>query len=740
MNTDIGKPEADLSGTSEPLAIPLDTDNVRLPERYLEELCKRARSYLTASQVRMVRDAFKFGANAHRGQIRLSGEPYITHPLQVASVLADMHMDHQTLVAAILHDVIEDTPEDKKSVSAQFGDEVAAIVEGVSKLTQIEFESYADAQAQNFQKMIMAMSKDIRVILVKLADRLHNMRTLGALPSNKRRRIARETLEIYAPIAQRLGINSIRLELEDLGFGALYPTRHRVLSEEVKRIRGNRKEVVQKIGNRFRRRLREDQLGARVVGREKHLYSIYKKMLEKTLDFEDVYDVYAFRIVVDSVDKCYRALGVIHNVYKPVPGKFKDYIAIPKANGYQSLHTVLFGPYGVPIEVQIRTKEMDQVAESGIAAHWLYKTGDSAAKNAQKRARDWLRQVIEIQRQAGDSEEFLEHVKVDLFPDTVYVFTPKGEIMELPRGATPVDLAYAIHTDIGNSCVGCRINRRLALLPTPLETGQTVEIVTAPGARPNPSWLNFVVTAKARSNIRHFLKHLQEDEARTLGHRMLARELDAHELPLDSISEDQINEVLSALKIDSFDALLSEVGLGDRPAPLVARMFQHPELSATQELQKTHTSDATDPLLIKGSEGMIINFPKCCFPIPGDNVIGLLTAGRGLTVHRPSCPSFAEFKDRPERWVDVAWAESIDRDFLVELRIDVYNERGVLATIAATIADLEANIEEVDTQERDDHYAYMTVTVSVRNRKHLADVIRALRNVPTIHRVIRKRG
>jgi len=728
--------------------VPAPDERANLPAYYLEELCRRARTYLTAAQVREIRSAFEFGASAHLGQRRRSGEPYITHPLQVATVLADMHMDHQTLIAAILHDVIEDTEKDRAAVAARFGDEVAYIVEGVSKLTQIEFESYAEAQASNFQKMVMAMSKDIRVILVKLADRLHNMRTLGALSPEKRRRIARETLEIYAPIAQRLGINSIRLELEDLGFAALYPKRYRVIEDEVRRIRGNRKEVVQKIGNRLRRRLREEQLGARVLGREKHLYSIYRKMHDKTLEFSDVYDVYAFRIIVDSVDKCYRALGVVHNVYKPVPGRFKDYIAIPKANGYQSLHTVLFGPYGVPIEVQIRTKEMDQVAESGIAAHWLYKTGENAAKNAQKRARDWLRQVIEIQRQAGNSEEFLEHVKVDLFPDTVYVFTPKGEIMELPRGATPVDLAYAIHTDIGNSCVGCRINRRLALLPTPLETGQTVEIVTAPGARPNPSWLNFVVTAKARANIRHYLKNLKHDEARTLGRRMLNRELEALGETIETISTTRTAEILGTFKLEALDTLLEEIGLGNRPAPLVARLLALPAeeradaepSDASGDAREPQTPRQRAPLSIKGTEGMVVSFPKCCYPIPGDNIIGLLTAGRGITVHRPTCPTFGEFRTKPERWVDVAWSEAVEGEFPVELRIDVYNQRGVLATIAATIADLGANIEDVDLKELDDHYAYIAVVITVRGRKHLADVIRTLRAVPTVSRVIRKRG
>jgi GTP diphosphokinase / guanosine-3',5'-bis(diphosphate) 3'-diphosphatase len=536
------------------------------PGLRIDDLCRRTRAYLTPEQIRQIRRAYRFGADAHEGQTRQSGEPYIQHPLAVATILADMHMDHETLVAAILHDVIEDTPIAKERISEEFGPEVAQIVDGLSKLTQIEFESHAEAQAQNFQKMLMAMADDIRVILVKLADRLHNMRTLDALTAPKRRRIARETLDIYAPIAQRLGMNAIRLELEDLGFQALYPLRHAVLKRVIQKTRGNRKEVVAKIKNRIKRYLRQEQLVAHVIGREKHLYSIYKKMREKRLHLSEVHDVYAFRIIVDSVDTCYRALGVMHGLYKPVPGTFKDYIAIPKANGYQSLHTVLFGPFGVPIEVQIRTNEMDQVAEAGIAAHWLYKSGDSAAKSAHKRAREWLRGVIEMQRRAGNSQEFLENVKVDLFPDEVYVFTPKGEIMELPRGATAVDLAYAIHTDLGNSCVGCRIDRRLVPLRTPLKTGETVEIVTAPGARPNPAWLNFVVTGKARANIRHFLKNLRQDEARMLGKRMLDRELEQFDSAIEALDPQRVKNALASFSLQTFDDLLADIGLGARPA------------------------------------------------------------------------------------------------------------------------------------------------------------------------------
>lgn len=708
----------------------------------IDDLCNRVGSYLDDEQSAKVRRAYEFGAHAHYGQLRLSGEPYIQHPLEVANILAEMHMDQDTLVAAMLHDVIEDTETGKEKISGEFGDEVAAIVDGLSKLTQIEFESHAEKQASNFQKMLMAMADDIRVILVKLADRLHNMRTLGALSPPKRRRIARETLDIYAPIAQRLGINGIRLELEELGFAALYPTRYRVIQREVQRIRGNRKEVVAKISNRIKRNLRQEHLVAHVVGREKHLYSIYSKMRDKQLPFSEVHDVYAFRIIVDSVDTCYRVLGVTHGLYKPVPGKFKDYIAIPKANGYQSLHTILFGPFGVPIEVQIRTNEMDQVAEAGIAAHWLYKSGGSAAKSAHKRAREWLRGVLEMHSQAGDSQEFLEHVKVDLFPSDIYVFTPKGEIMELPRGATAVDLAYAIHTDIGNTCVACRVNRRLAPLQTPLQTGQTVEIVTAPGARPNPAWLTFVTTGKARATIRHFLKNLQVDEARTLGKRMLERELEHFSLTLDTLPKQSTQNALKNFKLAGTEDLLAEIGLGNRPAPLVARALAgvQEEIPKPKRRRLLRRNDAPSPLLIHGTEGMVVSFPKCCYPIPGDPIVGILTSGRGIVIHQPSCTNVVDGRDHLDKWIDVEWAADIDQEFNVELSLDVVNQRGVLATIAAAVADENGNIEGVELSERDERHSHMRLVVALKDRKHLADLIRTLRAIKTVARVMRKKA
>jgi len=710
----------------------------------IDDLYTRVRPYLQPDQISQIARAYEFGAVAHEGQRRASGEPYIQHPLEVACILADMHMDHETLIAAILHDVIEDTPIDRDRVTEEFGAEVAAIVDGLSKLTQLEFESQAEIQARNFQRMLMAMADDIRVILVKLADRLHNMRTLGALKPEQRRRIARETLEIYAPIAQRLGINQIRLELEELGFATLYPLRHKVIRQEMLRVRGNRKEVVDKIKDRIKRHLRQERLVAHVLGREKHLYSIYKKMREKHTGFSGVNDVYAFRVIVDSVDTCYRALGILHSLYKPVPGKFKDYIAIPKANGYQSLHTVLFGPFGVPIEVQIRTNEMDQVAEAGIAAHWLYKSGDGAARSANKRAREWLRGILEMQQQAGNSEEFLENVKIDLFPDEIYVFTPKGEILPMPRGTTAVDFAYAIHTDLGNSCVACRINRQLAPLRTPLETGQTVEIVTAPGARPNPTWLTFVVTGKARATIRHYLKNLQADEALALGKRMLERELESHGLSVERVDPGLIGKVLGNFKLENLERLYAEIGLGNRPAPLVVRMLlpENPEPLAdpTARRRASATAKPPVPLAIRGTEGMVVTFPKCCYPLPGDSIIGFMTAGRGIVVHQQGCANVADYRSAPEKWIDVQWAPKVEREFSVELSLDVINRRGVLATIAAAVADANANIEDVTISERNERNSNIRFVINVRDRKHLADVIRTVRGVKTVVRVARKKA
>lgn len=704
----------------------------------ISDLCAMLEGYLEPAQVSEVYRAYLFGAEAHEGQRRMSGEPYIYHPIAVARILAELRLDYQTLIAALLHDVIEDTPTAKEQLSRQFGESVAELVDGVSKLSHLNVASKAEKQAENYRKMLLAMARDIRVILIKLADRLHNMRTLGAMPTPKRRRIARETLEIYVPIANRLGMNNVRLELEDLGFAALYPMRYRVLTEAVRRARGNRKEIVRKIETAIKRRLRQESLSATVIGREKHLYSIYQKMLNKVQSFSEVFDVYAFRIIVDTVDACYRALGIVHNLYKPVPGRFKDYIAIPKANGYQSLHTVLFGPFGVPVEIQIRTADMDKVAENGIAAHWRYKSGDGQGTSDQVRAREWLRGVLEMQKSAGDSLEFIENIKMDLFPDEVYVFAPDGKIMELPRGASVVDFAYAVHSDVGNSCVAAKINRRLAPLRTPLLNGQQVEIITAPNAKPNPAWLNFVVTAKARSNIRHFLKNLRRDEAVALGRRLLDKALLPFSLSLADIPEQDLARALRQYQMQNLDDMLADIGLGARMAQIVARTLAPGGGKA--EGAVVAESSSGKPLAIRGTEGTVVTFAKCCRPIPGDPILGFVSADRGIVIHTESCKNVAEFRKYPEKWVDVEWEREVEGEFPVDLRVEVANQRGVLATVAATIADMEANIENVGIEERDGTYSTMTFTLLVRDRGHLANIMRRIRANKLVVRITRVKG
>ena len=711
----------------------------------INELSKTIGTYLQPEQVNKVQLAYQFSAEAHEGQKRVSGEPYIHHPLEVAYILGDMRMDYQTLVAAILHDVIEDTPTVKTEIRKKFGKGIAELVDGVSKLDKVKFESFEEAQANNFQKMLMAMSTDIRVILVKLADRLHNMRTLEALKSGKRVRIAKETLEIYAPIALRLGINSIRLELEELGFATLYPLRYRILDEQINKARGHRKEVISKIRTALKRRMRQEKIPGQIFGREKHLHGIYKKMRDQNLSFSDVYDVYAFRIIVDDVDTCYRTVGTVHNLYKPVPGKFKDYIAIPKTNGYQSLHTALFGPYGVPIEIQIRTKEMNDVAEVGIAAHWLYKTGNTSKNinqvnkdqsGAQQRAREWLRNIVEMNKTAGNPEEFFENVKIDLFPDEVYIFTPKGKIMELPSGSTAIDFAYAIHTDIGNTCVGARVNRKLVPLGTQLTNGQTVEIIAASSGRPNPAWLSFVVTAKARSQIRHFLKNLQQSEAIALGKRLLNRELEPFSLTYQDISEVDMKYLLNENKNENTNELFEDMGLGNKMAPLIARQLVVLKKLASKKNQK-NSVDNTIPLSIKGTEGMVVKFPKCCYPIPGDPIHGFVTSGRGIVIHRQSCKNLAEYQKQQEKWINVEWEPYNEGEYQVKIHLNVNNQRGVLATVAAAIADADANINSVEMKERDGRHTSLRFIIEVKNRIHLAKVIRKIRLIKSVSQIDR---
>ncbi|MEM7404927.1 MAG: RelA/SpoT family protein [Pseudomonadota bacterium] len=716
-----------------------------LPKFRITDLCDEVERYLEPEQVRTIYNAFMFGAEAHAGQRRASGEPYIFHPLQVSRILADMQLDHQVLVAAILHDVIEDTPTGKDQIAALFGGEVAELVDGVSKLTQVEFGSKAEAQAEYFRKMMLAMARDIRVMLIKLADRLHNMRTLGALKPEKRRQIARETLDIYAPIANRLGLNSFRLELEDLGFRALYPQRHRVLADEVKRARGHRRQIIRTITRAIKARLKQDGLKAEVIGREKHIYSLYDKMSRKGLSFAEVMDIYAFRIIVDSADNCYRAIGCVHGLYNPMPGRFKDYIAIPKANGYQSLHTVLLGPFGVPIEIQIRTADMHAVAEAGVAAHWRYKTGEANANSANKRAAEWARGLLELGDTAGDTMEFIENVKVDLFTREVYVFTPAGEIKQLPEDATAVDFAYAVHTDVGNTCVAVKIDRRYAPLSTQLQSGQTVEVVTAPWARPNASWLGFVVTGKARANIRNQLKNLRSGEAEELGERLLNQALARMSLQLSEIPEADQRRVCDEVGAGSIGDVLADIGLGRKLALLVAHQLVTPEPADDEADNDDSAAEAEaaasqEPLLVRGTEGMLVTFGRCCHPIPGDLIAGFVSPGRGIVVHNRNCSNIVDAASSVDQQIELAWEPSVDREFTAEVRMLVNNERGVLATVAQVIAEEDANIEHIATIERDGMVSTLDMQIGVQSRTHLAAIMRGLRATPSVNRIQRTRS
>ena len=698
----------------------------------IDALDSTLRSYLNPEQTNHVKRAYYFAEQAHFGQLRRSGEEYVTHPLAVAGILADMHMDHQSLMAAMLHDVIEDTGIPKSAIGKQFGPTVAELVDGVSKLTQMEFETLEEKQAENFQKMALAMARDIRVILVKLADRLHNMRTLGVLQAGKARRIARETLDIYAPIAQRLGMNTVRIEFEDLGFNALYPMRARRIDAALRSARGHRKELVDKIRHQIETTLAQEGHEVEVLGREKHLYSIYKKMKSKRKSFSEIMDIYAFRIIVDSVDTCYRVLGCIHSLYKPVPGEFKDYIAIPKANGYQSLHTVLMGMHGVPIEIQIRTREMESMANNGIAAHWLYKTDGQSTNGSHTRAREWVQGLLEMQQRAGNSLEFIENVKIDLFPDEIYVFTPKGRILELPRGATAVDFAYAVHTDVGNSCVACRINRRLAPLSEPLQSGETVEILTAPGASPNPSWFNYAVSAKARTNIRHFLKNQTREDSVTLGRRLLDRALAVFDTSLEQLPANQLAEYLQRHHYELLDDLLEQIARGNRLPAITAQ-----QLLGGLGADPTRATNDVSPVAIRGTEGFMVNYARCCHPIPGDPVEGYLSAEKGVVVHRERCKNLADMREKSERLVALRWDELVEGEYSVELRIEVENRRGMIAVIATRINSMGVNIEKISTDDKDYQFTYVDLEMLVHNRVHLAHIMKRLRAIGSVRKVTR---
>src|SRR5687768_16777116 len=689
--------------------------------------------YLKPKDIEQIEQAYQVARAAHAGQYRASGEPYITHPLAVAKILAEWHLDAQALMAALLHDVVEDTATTKAEISRTFGKPVADLVDGVSKIDRIEFQTLQHAQAENFRKMLLAMARDVRVILIKLADRLHNMRTLDCVPAAKQERIARETLDIYAPIANRLGLISLYYELEDLGFHYLHPTRFRVLEKALKRARGNRRDAVGKIQEAIQKRLSEFRVDSQVTGREKHISSIYKKMQEKNISFSEVFDIYGFRIIVPDVPSCYLAMGALHTLYKPIPGKFKDYIAIPKANGYQSLHTTLFGPFGMPIEIQIRTQDMHRVAEAGVASHWIYKSLDgSEPKDVQIRTHQWLQSLLEIQSESGDAIEFLEHIKVDLFPDEVYVFSPKGKIFALPKGATAIDFAYSVHTDVGNHCIAAKVDGEPVPLGTVLRNGNRVEILTDPHARPNPVWLSYVATGKARSHIRHYLKTMQLQESAEVGELLLVQALRSLKANPDEIGDAHWAQLFKGDAARDREEVLADIGLGKRLAVVVAKKLLHVDAGADGEPHKL------DSITIRGTEGLAVQFAACCHPIPGDPIIAQIRKGQGLLVHTHDCPAIHPFHFDPEKWVDVQWDPSPDRLFDVNVRLTAQNTRGVLARLAAEVSEADSNIDHIETEQRASQ-AYTTIffTIQVKNRMHLAHVFRRLRRIPEVVRITR---
>jgi guanosine-3',5'-bis(diphosphate) 3'-pyrophosphohydrolase len=701
-----------------------------LPEPVLD-LRDLLNTYLEPDKVAVILRAFETGAQAHEGQTRKTGEPYILHPIAVARILANMRMDNQSVAAAILHDTLEDTPLTKPEIEAKFGEEIAELVDGVTKLDKMKFRTRHQADAESFRKLMLAMSRDLRVIFIKLADRLHNMRTLGSMDANSRRRIARETLDIYAPIADRLGMNTIKSELEELGFENLYPWRHRTIAEHISTTTGNRREVIESIKKTLKKRMNEAGVPCHIIGREKTPYSIYKKMLSKDLSFEEVTDVYAFRIITHSEPHCYMALGAVHALYQPKPGRFKDYIALPKANGYQSLHTVLNSPYGLPVEIQIRTEEMDVMAEKGAAAHWQYKTGESSTGSAEVRAREWLMQLVEVQRHTGDSLEFLDGAKSDLFPDEIFVFTPKGKIIDLRRNSTALDFAYAIHTDVGNHTKAAIVDNVQVPLSTRLNNGQTVKIITEPDAHPAPDWLEFVATAKARTAIRYYIKSLEQADTVALGLRLLEKALNARGSSVESIPQKQLDRFLKDNQFERQEDLFTDLAMGNLLSNVVAAKL------TPEPASHPVTRDAVEALAIAGSEGSVVDFGACCHPVPGDSIMGYVSAGKGVVVHRINCRNVREFRKHPDRCLKVAWAPITRGMFKVALRILTKNNPGVLANVSTSISEARSNIEKVEQPETNPETATLLFTISVLDRDHMARVMRRLRRNRNVIRVSR---
>ena len=708
------------------------------PEKAMRALCDDVlANYISAEGIKEIYSAFEYADQAHRGQTRKSGEHYIHHPIEVAATLAELQMDVRSIIAALLHDVIEDTLASKQDIEALFGSDVALLVDGVSKIEQIQFENREHAEAENFRKMLMAMSKDVRVMIIKLADRLHNMRTLEAMRRDKQRRISEQTLRVYAPIAERLGLYQWAKELQDLCFRYLYPKRHTAITKAIAGLEGNRKQIIEKLHASLSEALTAAGVSDfKILGRRKAVFSIYKKMVKKRKSFKELHDIYGFRIIVQDRDDCYRILGIIHNTYKPIPGRFDDYIAIPKANGYQSLHTVVFGPLGDNIEMQIRTQEMDQVAEAGVAAHWIYKSGSSEDEGNNHLARQWLLDLLDPAHHTGNPVEFLEHLKTDLYPDEVYVFTPKGDIKKMPRGSTALDFAFAVHSDIGTHCTGARINRSLASLPTVLRNGDMVEIMTAKNSWPNTAWLNYAVTAKARTSIRNFLKKQTEEDALKLGKRLLAGATKQRLFGRRKVSAAVEQQLLENLGIETWRQLLVEVGLGLRLPDMIAR-------------QIAQLSDVSNPdgkvigeeaLIVKGSEGLLLTYSRCCCPIPGDPILGTFTAGHGLVLHTTDCPNTSELRKHPERCLMVEWDDRIAKDFHVKIQVKLKHVAGAFAKVATAIAENQSNIINVDLHDGPDSVRQIDFVIDVKNRVHLAQVIRAIRNQRQVQKVTRHKG
>ena len=701
------------------------------PVLKLRDLLK---TYLDPENVAIVLRAYDLGEAAHRGQTRKTGEPYILHPVAVAQILANMRMDHVSIAAAILHDTIEDTELSWQDIEGNFGPEIADLVDGVTKLDKMKFRTRVEADAESFRKLMLAMSRDLRVIFIKLADRLHNMRTLGSMSQGSRRRIARETLDIYAPIADRLGMNSMKHELEDMGLANLYPWRHRTIADHLNAMTGHREEIVQNILEVLRKKMDDADVPCRITGRQKSPYSIYKKMLAKDLSFSEVTDFFAFRIITQTESQCYLALGAVHSLYQPKPGRFKDFIALPKANGYQSLHTILNSPYGLPIEIQIRTEEMDIMASKGAAAHWQYKTSispDSAPATAEVRAREWLMRLVDVQRHTGDSLEFLDHAKSDLFPDEIFVFTPKGKIIDLRKNSTALDFAYAIHTDVGNHTVRALVDNTEVPLSTHLANGQTVRVYTDPEVQPKPEWLEFAATARARTAIRHYLKSLRQEDTVALGLRLLEKALNARGSSLEDVSEKQWRKFLKKNHFAGQEDLFHELALGSTLANIVAgKLAPHTSLFPDKQ-------DGGEAITIAGSEGNALSFGACCLPVPGDKIMAYVSTDKGLVIHRVSCSNVKEFRKHPDRCVDVSWAPITHGMFPVSVRIVTRNTPGVLANVSASIGKAGSNIETVAQPEANPETATLLFNISVKDRDHMARVMRRLRRNSNVIRVQR---